>query len=323
MDGTVDDVVTAAKAHLKFGTTSLVPTTITSSCETTIKTIDNVCKAKEEKGIPHVLGVHIEGPYIALSQAGAQDTRFIISPIKEDYERIVNHKKGMVKKWTYAPELSGNDEFCDFLIKNNVIPSIGHSDAKYNDVLNAYNMGVRNLTHFYSAMSTITREMGYRIPGIIEAGYILSDMNVEVIADGSHLPVELLKMIYMIKGPDKICLVTDAMRGATMPDGESVIGSLSNGVKCIIEDGIAKMPDRTCFAGSVATADRLIRTFYKGVGVDIVNAVKMMTKTPARILGEENKGMLKEGYDADIVLFDDDINIKKVIVKDKDSVNIY
>ena len=172
-------------------------------------------------------------------------------------------------------------------------------------------------------MSTIVRKGGFRILGAIEATYLMDNVYAEVIADGLHVPPELLKFIYKFKGPDKMCLITDSIRGADMPEGKSIIGSLKNGQECIIEDGIAKMPDRTCFAGSVATTDRLVRTFYKQVGVPLTDAVKMASTTPAIAHGFKNVGAIKEGYDADLLFFDDDINIKKIIMKRNNNIKIY
>ncbi|MFT3950198.1 MAG: amidohydrolase family protein [Agriterribacter sp.] len=138
---------------------------------------------------------------------------------------------------------------------------------------------------------------------------------MEIIADGVHLPAPLLKLIYKIKGDKRIALITDAMRAAGMPEGESVLGSLHNGLKVIVENGVAKLPDRTAFAGSVATADRLVRTMRDIAGVPLQDVIKMMCYTPARILGVHNyKGLLEIGKDADIVLFDDDINITNTII---------
>jgi N-acetylglucosamine-6-phosphate deacetylase len=140
-------------------------------------------------------------------------------------------------------------------------------------------------------------------------------MDVEVIADGVHLPAPLLKLIYKIKGPDRIALITDAMRAAGMPPGESVLGSLTTGLKVIVEDGVAKLPDRTAFAGSVATADRLVRNMIKLADVPLLEAVQMITKTPATIMRvADRKGALIPGKDADIVMFDNDINVTMTIV---------
>jgi N-acetylglucosamine-6-phosphate deacetylase len=143
-------------------------------------------------------------------------------------------------------------------------------------------------------------------------------MKVEVIGDGIHLPEPLLKLIYKIKGPDRIALITDSMRNAGLPEGESILGSLKNGLKVIVEDGVAKLPDRTSFAGSVATMDRTVRTMIQVAEVPLMEAVRMATVTPAVIMGVNNrKGSLVVGKDADIVIFDSNINIKKTIIKGK------
>ena len=138
-------------------------------------------------------------------------------------------------------------------------------------------------------------------------------MNVEVIADGCHMPVELLQMIYKIKGPDRIILISDAIMAAGMPEGEYMIGNSETGQKIIVEQGVAKLPDRSSFAGSVATADRLIRTMYKGAGLPLHEVVGMMTANPARLLGmAETLGVIAIGAAADLVVFDSDINIREV-----------
>ena len=141
-------------------------------------------------------------------------------------------------------------------------------------------------------------------------------MDVEIIADGVHLPAPLLKLIYKIKGPDRIALITDAMRAADMPEGESVLGSFKNGLKVIVEDGVAKLPDRTSFAGSVATADRLVRTMLIMAEVPLVETIQMITETPARIMKvSDRKGSLTKGKDADVVIFNDQIEVQKTFVK--------
>ena len=140
---------------------------------------------------------------------------------------------------------------------------------------------------------------------------------VEIIADGIHLPPELLKLIYKIKGSDKICLITDSMRGAGMGEGKSVLGSKNDGMECVISGGIAYLTDMTAFAGSVATTDRLVRVMKNEAGVPLTECIKMITEIPAKIMGLEKRGALKEGYYADIVFFDEDINVKKVIIEGK------
>jgi len=165
-------------------------------------------------------------------------------------------------------------------------------------------------------MSDVSRRNAFRYAGAIESAFLIDGMDVEIIADGIHLPAPLLKLIYKIKGPDRIALITDAIRGANMPEGESVIGNIHTGLKVILEDGVAKLPDRSCFAGSVATTDRLVRNMINLADVPLLEAVRMMSATPARIMNvDDKKGSLVKGKDADIVLFDEDINIQTTIIK--------
>ena len=162
-------------------------------------------------------------------------------------------------------------------------------------------------------MSTITRDHGFRRSGVLESAMMLDEMTVELIADGCHIPLELLNMVYRQKGADKIALVTDSMRAAGTDDRESLLGSLKNGQKVLVEDGVAKLPDRSAFAGSVATMDRLVRTALSA-GIPLCDAVRMATSTPAKLLGIRNKGILFPGNDADVVLFDSNIAVSGVWV---------
>lgn len=321
MDGGLEPMRTAAKAHLAYGTTSICPTTLAcpfADLKEALLTYKELSLESGKNGLPNFIGMHFEGPNFSLGQKGAQPPEYIYPPRKNEYEELISIAEGAIAKWSFAPELEGTTEFCDALVQNNILPSIAHTDGTYEDVLRVYEHGAMCFTHLYSCMSTITRKLGYRVPGVIEAAYLLPDMWVEVIGDGSHIPPILLKMITNLRGTDRMMLVTDSMRAATMPEGPSILGRTSDGWACIVEDGIAKMPDRSCFAGSVATTNRLVRTFYKNGVTSLETAVKLVTAHPAKSLGIKNKGMLACGYDADIVIFDDDINMKKVIVGGKE-----
>lgn len=315
MDGTVEAILEAARAHMRHGTTSLVPTTLTSSLEDLFKTLDNFKKAGEYQDGPELLGIHLEGPYFSMEQRGAQDPRFIKNPDREEYMKILDYSKDIIR-WTVAPELEGALAMGRELKNRGVLPSIGHSNAIYEDVQRAFENGFTHVTHLYSGMSMVRRINAYRYAGVVESTFLIDDMTVEIIADGKHLPQSLLKLIYKIKGPDRICLVTDSMRAAGMPDGEYILGSLKSGQEAIVEEGVAKLPDRSAFAGSVATADRLVKTMVEIAGVPLIDAVRMMTSTPARIIGvADRKGALVPGKDADIIVFDERINIKTVITR--------
>lgn len=314
MDGTVEAIKSAAKAHLEFGTTSIIPTTLASDMEELFTFLDNFKKAKKElKKGPHLLGVHLEGPYFSTKQKGAQDEKYIKKPREKEYLKILDYSDEIVR-WTLAPELDGALEMGRELFKRGIIASIGHSNAVYEEVQNAFEQGFKHITHLYSGMSMVRRIKAYRYSGVVESAYLLDEMTVEIIADGIHLPQSLLQLIYKIKGADKICLVTDSMRAAGMPPGEYILGSLKEGQEVLVEEGVAKLKDKSSFAGSVATADRLVRTMHQLAKVPLLEAVKMMTLTPARIMGiDQNKGSISPGKDADLVVFDKDINISLVM----------
>ncbi len=313
MDG-AEAVNIAAETHLAHGTTTIMPTTVSGSIGSICRAIHEIERAmiSTERALPYIAGIHLEGPYFSKQQAGAQNLAYITAPVSEDYTQILQHSR--VRRWSYAPELDPDNVFLHALNMAGIKASIAHSDAIYDDVLRAHNGGCDLVTHLYSGMSTITRQMGYRRLGVVESAFLLDDMYVEVIADGCHLPPELLKLIYKIKGRERICLVTDAMRAAGTDEQQSFIGTREEGLPCIIEDGVAKLPDRSAFAGSVATADRLVRTMVKQVGVGVVDAVRMITENPAAVMGIKDRGRLSAASVADIVIFDDDINIKTVIV---------
>jgi N-acetylglucosamine-6-phosphate deacetylase len=317
MDGNVGAFLGIAETHAKYGTTAMVPTTLTSEKADLLETLDLYEKANalNTKGA-QFLGMHLEGPYFALSQRGAQDPRYIRNPDPAEYEEVLAYSSS-ITRWSAAPELPGAIDFGKRLRQKGILAAVAHTDAIYEEVLDAFENGYTLATHLYSAMSGVTRRNAFRYAGTIESAFLL-DMDVEIIADGVHLPAPLLKLIYKIKGADRIALITDAMRAAGMPEGESTLGSLKNGLKVIVEDGVAKLPDRTSFAGSVSTADRLVRTMVLIADVSLLDAVRMASLTPARIMGvDQKKGSLVAGKDADIVIFDQNISVQKTIVKGK------
>jgi N-acetylglucosamine-6-phosphate deacetylase len=239
MDGTVEAYLGAAEMHARHGTTSILPTTLTSTNEELRNTfrVFKEAKKQNQKGAA-LLGLHLEGPYFAMSQRGAQDPRYIRNPNKKEYEEILGWSEDIVR-WSAAPELEGAVEFGRVLKSRGVLPSVAHSDATYEEVLEAFENGFTHVTHMYSAMSGVHRKNAYRFAGVIESAYLIEDMTVEMIADGHHLPPCLLQLIYKIKGPSKTALVTDSLRGAGMGEGESIVGSLADGqVTNTFSDGI-------------------------------------------------------------------------------------
>ena len=318
MDESEEAFLKIAQTHAKHGTTAMLPTTLTSEKEGLLHTLELYEQAnKKNTSGAQFIGMHLEGPYFALNQRGAQDPKYIRDPDPAEYKEILQHSPS-IKRWSAAPELKGAIEFGKYITSKGVLAAVAHTDAIYEEVLDAFENGYTLATHLYSAMSGVTRRNAFRYAGVIESAYLLDEMDVEIIADGVHLPAPLLKLVYKIKGADRTALITDAMRAAGMPEGESVLGNLKTGLKVIVEDGVAKLPDRTSFAGSVATTDRLVRTMINLADVPLIDAVRMITKTPARIMKiDDKKGSLAEGKDADVLIFDEDINIKMTMINGK------
>jgi N-acetylglucosamine-6-phosphate deacetylase len=318
MDGTVSAFLEIAKVHARYGTTSMLPTTLSSGKQRLLEVLASYEQADaQNKTGAQFLGMHIEGPYIAMNQKGAQDPRFIRDPDEKEYKEVVSASVN-IKRWSAAPELKGALKFGSYLSSKGILPSIAHSDATYQDVIEAFKIGYTHITHFYSAMSGVTRVGCFRFAGVIESGYLIDDMTVEIIADGVHLPEPLLKLVCKIKGAQKTALITDAIRATGTTAQETILGDQENGIKVIVEDGVAKLPDRSSFAGSVATTDRLVRTMINVANIPLAEAIQMITTTPAAIVGvADKKGSLMPGKDADIVIFDDDITIQTTIIKGK------
>lgn len=318
MDGTPEAFRGAAKMHLEHGTTALLPTTLTCSDEELYNVFAVFERVKCDEEGPELIGLHLEGPYLAVSQRGAQDLRYLKLPTPEHYMKLLESCP-YIRRMTVAPELPGAMKLGEELRNHGILASIGHTDAEYEDVKTACEHGYSLLTHFYSGMSSLHRVNAYRHLGAVEAGYMLDDLNIEIIADGKHLPPELLKMILKFKNWDKICLTTDSMRGAGMSEGSHMkLGSVKDGQDTVIRDRVAFLPDNSSFAGSVCTADRCVRTMVKLAEVPLFDAVRMITLNPAKYIGvEDKKGSLEAGKDADICIFDDDINIKAVFTRSK------
>jgi N-acetylglucosamine-6-phosphate deacetylase len=255
----------------------------------------------------------MEGPYLSKKQAGAQCPVHITVPFEEDYLHFIEKNASAIARWTYAPENDKEEKFVKTLKKYDIVASAGHTDAIYDDMIRAFENGCELITHLYSCTSTITRDHGFRRLGIIEAAYLLEDMFVEIICDGKHLPPELIRLIYKIKGADRIALVTDSL---ALAGTEQTHGFMQD-TEFVIEDGVCKLMDRSAFAGSIATADRLVRVATKEARIPLLDTVKMITETPAKIMRLSKKGKIAHNMDPDFAVFDENISIKAVFARGK------
>lgn len=317
MDGTVEAILTAARAHMRHGTTAMMPTTVTCPDEELFRFFELYEEAlRTTENMPRLLGIHLEGPVIARSQAGAQPQEYIHTPSAAYARKVWEKGNGHIMRWSMAPELPGALDMADELKALGVFLSIAHTEAMFPDILQAMEHGFAHMTHFYSAMSTLRRVQAYRVLGTVEAGYLLDDMHIELIADGKHLSPELLRLILKCKAHDHISLITDSMRGAGQMEGSSWLGSKAHGIPVILEDGVAKLLDRSAFAGSIATTDRLVRVMVRQAGLSVPQAVQLITENPAKLYGVFDRlGSIAPGKQADLVVFDQDINIQQVYVR--------
>ncbi len=325
LDGTKADFVTIAALHASHGTAVMLPTSLCCPDDELFALFDLYREvANSDYDGASFAGIHLEGPYIAASQKGAQDETYLKKPTHEHYDKVLKAGKGIIRRWTIAPEVEGAMELGKRLKSEGICASIGHSDADITTAGEAVKNGYTMLTHFYSGMSTISRKNGFRIPGLVEAGYLYDGLAVEAICDGCHLPKELLQLIYKSKGASKVALITDAMRGAGSLSGETILGSRTSGQRCIIEDGVAKMPDRQAFAGSVCTTDRLLKNAYNLMldgylegDARLCTAVQMLTATPASLVGLTSKGHIRASYDADLTVFDNNFTVLTTVTRGK------
>ena len=297
MEGEEEAFRVAVDAHMQYGTTSIFPTLSSSTVPMIEKACETCTKLMAEPNSP-ILGLHLEGPYFNPKQAGAQIPEWIKAPVKEEYEYLLE-KWQCLKRWDEAPELEGSHEFIKCCCKHGVLPSIGHTRAKYDEVAAANELGMTHATHFYNAMPVVYKNREFKETGTVESIFALENMTVEMIADGIHVPPVMLRMIYQIKGVERTALITDALACAASKDDTAF------DPRVVLEDGVCKLADRSALAGSIATMDRLVRTCVQQAGIPMEDACRMISETPAKIMGVyDRKGSLEKGKDADIIFFD-------------------
>lgn len=258
-----------------------------------------------------VLGAHLESPYINPAHAGALDPHSLRSPMDGSAERLIEYAD-VLRIFVLAPELPGAVDLVEELAENGIIPAAGHTMAKEEDILVAMQAGLEHVTHLFSAMNMTIREGPWRKPGLVETALVNPGLSVEMIADNKHLPPTLMKLIYKCTGSERLCVISDALSGAGLPDGSRFrMGKMEYEVA----DGVGMMFDRTAFAGSTTLLNEMIPILTDVVGMPLTEAIRVTSLNPARLLNlEDRKGSLETGKDADLAVFNPDFSAWRTMI---------
>jgi len=310
MDGTYQAVQQIALTHTRFGTTALLPTTMTATRKQIIQSLKSIREAKL-KGTEgaEILGVNLEGPYISPVKKGAQKEINIKEPSIEEFAEFNQASGNLIRVVTIAPEMPGAIDLINYLHKQGIIASVGHSNATYVQAQAGIQAGLSHVTHTFNAM----RGLHHREPGVVGAALSSPKLTVEMIADGIHLHPVVIKILLQAKGSEKVVLITDAIRATGMSEGIYDLG----GQEVTVAKGQARLKDGT-LAGSVLTMDKAVRNLVTKVGVSLMEAVQMATFNPAKRLGvEDRKGSLESGKDADIVILNKKLEVELTMIAGK------
>ena len=308
MDGTIEAVGQIAQYHALFGTTSMLATTTTDSLDRITKAVRATRRFIETgTGGANVIGIHLEGPYINSEEGGAQNVEHVRSPSISELRRILEESGDLVRIVTLAPEAKGALGIIAALRDRSIVASAGHSNATYAEMVSAIEAGITHVTHIFNGM----RKFHHREPGIIGAALTRQELTVSVIADGIHVHPSAVRLLFGAKGADDIVLISDAIRAAGMSDGSYDLGGLA----VTVTNGVCRLASGT-LAGSTLTLNTALRNVVNFLGVPLSDALKMTSANPARVIGfGHSKGALEEGKDADIVILDEDLNVRNTIVR--------
>ena len=309
---TAEAFTTITDENARCGVTSLVATLATAPIPDLVRCLEFGHQWMRE---PHqgaqVLGMHLESPYISPAQKGALDPANIRTPDDGTPDILLEHRD-VLKIMVLAPELPGALDLIARLTKLSIVAAAGHSSARDEHVLAAMRLGLRHVTHIWSAMSGTIREGPWRRPGLLESALLFDELSVEMIADNKHLPPTLMKLAYKCIGADRLCAISDATSGAGLPEGARFKMS---GMEYEVRDGVGMMFDRTAFAGSTTLVNQMIPILTGVVDIPLVEAVWMLTLTPARVIGvQDRKGSLETGKDADLAIFNDDFTAWRTMI---------
>jgi N-acetylglucosamine-6-phosphate deacetylase len=266
---------------------------------------------RDSRSGTRVLGAYFESPYTSAAQKGALDPRYLRLPDDGSVDDLLAYHE-VLRVFMFAPELPGAIELTDKINRAGLVPAAGHSSAYDVHIRAAMQHGLRHVTHIWSAMSSVVREGPWRKPGLLEAALVFDGLTVEMIADNKHLPPTLMKLAYKCIGPDRLCAISDATSGAGLPEGSRFV---MGGMEYEVGAGVGMMFDRSAFAGSTTLLNQMIPILIDEVDIPLVEAIRMVTLTPARIVGvDDHKGSLAAGKDAEVVIWNDDFTPWRVLI---------
>lgn len=296
MDDDDNSIKEIAKSLVTTGVTAFLPTTMTMDFDLIEKTLNRVKLSMGSPICSQILGCHLEGPFISKKYKGAQDEKYIIEP---DFERIRPYVD-IIKIVTIAPELTGSINFIKNCYENNIVVSIGHSNASFDQAVAAINAGAKHITHTFNAMTPLN----HRNPGIVGAA-MLYDVTCELIADNIHIHPAVQRIILNAKGKSRLILITDAMRACLLESGEYTLG----GQSVYVSGKEAKLSDGT-IAGSLLTMNIAVKNIIENTGIEVWEAVNMAALNPATLIGvQARKGSIDINKDSDFVLLDKEFNV--------------
>jgi len=308
MEATADALGAVARKVATCGTTSLLTTTVTASPEETCRAAAGIARYIAEQhhsaeACAEVIGIHFEGPFISKARPGVHPVEWIQPPSVDLLDRFLQAAAGNARLITMAPEAAGAAPCMEAARKSGLVVSLGHTDADYEQTRMAIAQGARSATHTYNAMRPFT----HRDPGVIGAVLTSPEISAELIADGMHVEEGAMRLLLQAKGPERVILVSDGLSATGMPDGKYTLG----GLEIIVSNGVCRNPAGV-LAGSTLTLDRALRNIVK-LGVPLGDAVNMLTRNPASLLGIEfKKGSLRAGADGDILLLDEGLRVTSI-----------
>lgn len=314
MGGTTKAISAIGRFHASHGTTGWLPTTLTGPVSELVKSIEAVEKVRVEDSSQSgagILGLHLEGPFISPNKIGAQNPDFVHAPSVDVMQSLTNLAPGLIRKVTLAPERDGALDLIRWLTREGIISSIGHTDGTFEETMRGIDAGATHATHLFNAM----RGLHHREAGVAGACLLSNQVVCELIADGHHVDVEVMKLIVKTKGKENVALITDAIAATGKPDGKYKLG----GLDIIVQDGKSILAEGHNLAGSTLTMDRAVSNMVKKVGVTLSDAIEMASTVPARELGlESSKGTIAIGYDADLVLLDESMSVTRTLVNGRE-----